>query len=483
MIPGTLSRRLVARFVRGGAAAGRFRRYIVTGLLGSAMIWGLAITYLIAAPKTYTASFTFILPGTGAGASVNLDNIGQASSESSSPYSTPDMSPTENYRQILLADRVLSAAARKVHLPVTAFPTPRIELAQQTKLIIVSVVARRPQLARDEAEALRTAFLTTLDALRSDEIRVRDAAADDSLAGYRASLDQARLRLLNQEIKTGLVSISQYDDMVMAIGHLRDQLRDVEVRLSQTTASIAQLTKVLGTTPEAANQAMLLRADPFFQTEVDQLAKDDAQIASMNGTLGNQDPQLFDLRAQRDSLQALLVARGAELTGRRKSVLRSPDLSPSDERARLFERLIGELADQSALAAMRATLAGQIIDSQQHVVSLAQDAAYLNDLTGAVQVAQAVFSSALARIGTTKADFYTSYPLVQTLEMPTVPIHPSSPVKMLALAGAFAGTFFLTLALVMTWLRTHLLQRILRSGLSTQPLREAGYGTSWGHST
>ncbi len=76
-------------------------------------------------------------------------------------------------------------------------------------------------------------------------------------------------------------------------------------------------------------------------------------------------------------------------------------------------------------------------------------------------------ASGLARIGTNKADFFASYPLVQTLQAPTLPNRPSSPRKLLGLAGALAGTMFLTLALVMIWLRTHLFQKILKNELST----------------
>ena len=100
---------IVQRVVRGGGLGGRFRRYAIAGILGTLAIWILAIAYLVATPKSYTSSFTFVLPGTGAGSSVNLDNLGQASSLSSSAFS-PDVSPTENYRKILLSHRVLAAA-------------------------------------------------------------------------------------------------------------------------------------------------------------------------------------------------------------------------------------------------------------------------------------------------------------------------------------------------------------------------------------
>jgi uncharacterized protein involved in exopolysaccharide biosynthesis len=479
-----IHQRITRRLVGGGAAAGRGRRYVVTGAVGTALIWGMATAYLVLTPKSYTASFTFILPGMGAGSSVNLENLGQASSTSASAYSSPDMSPTENYRKMLLSHRVLAAAAADAGVPEPAFPTPRIELAEQTKLISVAITARRPDLARDRAAALHDAFLRVLDTLRNDEIAERDTTARGTLGAYRTGLEQARVRLIAHQVKTGLVSLEQYNNLVGGTEHLRDQMHDVEVRLAQARAGVQELTHLLGTTPDAANLAMVLRADPFFQTELDELAKDDATIAGLAGTRGDANAHLQDLRAERASIEQRLLARSNELTGiKRAQILKMPDLSLRDERARLFERLVGELADQAALDGMRAKLSAQINDQQQRVIALAQDASKLDDLKRDVQVAEAVFSSALARIGTAKADYFASYPMVQTLEPPTLPERPSSPMKLFAVAGALAATFFLALALVMTWLRTQLLQKLLKSGSSSQPSPVAGFGTSWAPST
>jgi uncharacterized protein involved in exopolysaccharide biosynthesis len=470
------------RIVRGGAATGRGRRYVRTGVIATIAIWTLAISYLLFTPKSYTSNFTFVLPGTGAGSSVNLENLGQASSMSAPAFS-PDLSPTENYRKMLLSHRVLAAAADNAGVPEAAFPTPKIELAEQTKLIVVSVNARRPELALDQAEALRTAFLNTLDGLRTDEFTVRDAASRDMLNADRAGLEQARERLIGHQVKTGLVSLEQYNGIVAAVEHLRDQLRDVEVRLAQARSGVEELTRILGTTPQAANLAMQLRADPFFQTDLDLLAKDEAAIAELSGTHGDANARVQDLRAEQASIEGRLRSRGFELTGeRRADLLKSSDLSLRDERARLFERMVGQLADQEALDGMRTKLASQIDEQQKRVSALAQDASRLDDLKRDVQVAEAVFSSALARVGTSRSDFFASYPLVQTLEAPALPKKASSPSKIVALGGAMAATFFLVLALVMTWLRTHLLQKLVKNDTSLPPSSEAGLGISWARS-
>jgi len=277
-------RRMIDRLVRGGGAKGRARRYVLTGVAGAAAIWILAIAYLVLTPKSYTSSFTLVLPGTGAGASVNIDNLGQASSTSTSAFSSPDMSPTENYRKIMMSHRVLWAAANILNVPEPSLPKPRIELAEQTKLIIVSVAGPTAEIARQRSSAFQKGFLDTLDALRADELAMRDATTSAVLDAYRKSLDQARERLIAHQVKSGLVSLEQYNSIVTSVEHLREQLQDIDARLAQATAGVDSLTHILGTDADAANVAMVLRADPVFQTGLDQMAKDDADIAALTGT-------------------------------------------------------------------------------------------------------------------------------------------------------------------------------------------------------
>jgi uncharacterized protein involved in exopolysaccharide biosynthesis len=97
------------------------------------------------------------------------------------------------------------------------------------------------------------------------------------------------------------------------------------------------------------------------------------------------------------------------------------------------------------------------------VMELAPAASRLDDLRRDMQVAEAVFTSALARIDTNKADFYASFPLVQAFELPDLPRRASSPLPILAVAGGAAATILILASLVLTWLRTALLQKILKS--------------------
>lgn len=63
-----------------GGPKGRGRRYLAVAALGLAFIWGLTTAYIVLTPESFRSHLSLILPGNGVGTSVNLESIGQASS-------------------------------------------------------------------------------------------------------------------------------------------------------------------------------------------------------------------------------------------------------------------------------------------------------------------------------------------------------------------------------------------------------------------
>ncbi len=455
---------LLRRLRDGGPHERRMQRYIISGLVCCVLAWALSLAYLVLTPRSYTSGFVLVLPGTGTGSTLNLPTVGQVTSTSTPAFGGHDLSPTENYRKMLMSNRLIGMAAEAAGETADRFPPPKVELTDQTKLIGIKLTGRSPEQARTRAEAVRLGFLKMLDDLRSDEIVMRDTAYRTMLGGYKEALNESRKRLTDYQASTGLMSLDQYGSIVAGTERLRDMLRDVEAKQANLRAGVQSLTRQLGITPEQASLALVFRSDPLFQALVTQLAKTDAELAALTGTRGQNNDRVVDLQAERGSTVARLIARASELSGtKRQDVLKMRDLSSQDERARLFERLVGQIADTEAMAAMQEQLKTQLVTEQARSMALAPVASRLDDLRRDVQVAEAVFSSALARIDTSKADFYASYPMAQTLEVPDLPAKPSSPLPILAVAGGLAATLLILAALVLTWLRTALLQRILKS--------------------
>jgi uncharacterized protein involved in exopolysaccharide biosynthesis len=437
---------------------------MIAATIGIVLVWMAAGAYLKLSPRAYTSGFVLVLPGTGAGSSLNLESIGSASSTTAPAFSSPDLSPTENYRKILLSHRLLTAAGLEAGEDPDRFPTPKIELADQTKLITVSVTGPSPEVSTGRAEAIRTTFRIVLDSLRQDEISQRDRTFQEILTGYKSRLQDGRQRLIDQQARSGLVSVEQYGTIVATVERLHEQQRDIETKLALGRTTVTELTRLLGVTAEQATTAMILRSDPLFQTLLDSMAKQDTELATLSGVRGETNPRLLDARAERDSVLSKLAERGVFLTGlKRADLLKLRDVSLRDERARLFERLVSQVAETNALGAVQRELATQITNEQQRVMRLANDVSRIENLRRDVQVAEAVFTSALARIDTSKADYFASYPMVQTFEAPLMPVKPSSPLPILAIGGGLGATFLILAALVLSWLRITLFQKILKN--------------------
>jgi len=451
------------RAAYGGKTDSRLSRYLKSAAVGIVLVWGLAIAYLMLSKPAYTSSVVLVLPGTGAGSAVNLESIGSASTTSASAYSSPDLSPTENYRKILLSHRLLTEAAVEAGEDPDRFPLPKVELADQTKLISITVTGRSPAEAMGRAEAIRVVFISVLDHLRQDELHQRDSTLQTTLSDYKDRLQDARLLLIEHQAQTGLVSGEQYKSIVANVERLRQAQHDTEIKLRQGRAAVAELTRLLDTTAEMASGAMVLRSDPVFQALLEMLAKQEADIAALQGIHGGTNPHLIDAQAEHDSVQNKLIARGMQLSGlKRADVQKLRDISLREERATLFGRLVGEVVDTNAQAAVLKEITDQLIAEQQRVLRLAPDASKLENLSRDVQVAEAVFSSALARADTAKADYFSSYPMVQTFEPPLLPTKPSSPMPALAIGGGIGATFLILAALVLSWLRIALLRKILK---------------------
>lgn len=457
-------RTVLERIRYGGNVERRTRRYVATGAIACASVWVLSLGYLALAPKTYTSGFVLVMPGTATGASVNLPTLGQAQSTSSSPFASAELSPTENYRKMLLNNRLIEMASAEAGEAKETFPLPKVELADQTKLISLKVTGRTPEQAAKRADAIRRAFLAMLDTLRIDEIKTREETFRTTLGSYKFAVNEARQRLTDYEAQSGLVSIDQYNSIVAGVEHLRAAKRDTDSRMANLRAGIAELSRQLGISVEQANIAMTLRSDPYVQSLSEQLAKQTTELAVLTSTHGPNAPRVMDLNAEKAAVTGKLIARGIELTGNKQfNAAQARDLNVYDARARLLERLIGAVSDLEALIALSKTLSDQIDAEQERVLRLAPMASRLDDLKRDVQVAEAVFSSALARIDTGKSDFFASYPMVQTLEAPRAPTKPSSPLPILAVGGGVGASFLILAALVLTWSRTVLLQKILKN--------------------
>ena len=446
----------------GLPSVGRYRRYCVAMAGSLALIWVVALAYIAFAPDRYDSQMSLILPGTGVGASMNLETIGQASTNTSSAFSSPSLSPTENYKRLLMSDLVLREAAAMAGEEEGAFPQPSINLIDQTNLIEVRMSAGAPERAKARMESLRAAFNAQLDSLREDEARTREDADAKRIAELEGKVDEAQQRLLDFQGETGLVSLDQFARRITALDRLKASERDRRVRVSEAGSATARLSQTLQISIPQARRAMLLKADPEFQELLRRYAAASGAYSERSGTLGEAHGAIEELAAEKASLKDDLAQRGSLLTGMANDqVIAFAELTATNAREGLFSSLSQRDSDwagnQAALAELNRQIAAQSADTEAQVAQAAKLADLLRDL----RVAEAVFSSALARLDTNKSDPFASYPLVQTLEEPSLPRGKAAPLPLLVIAGALAASIFLIIGFLLLWLRQPIIRKLL----------------------
>ena len=449
----------------GLPSIGRYRRYVLVmaGALGA--VWALSLAYLLLAPVSYKSEFTLILPGSGSGGTMNVESIGQAQNASASAFASPQLSPTENYKQLLTADITLERAGSIAHLPQGKFPHPTIKLVDQTNLIQVQISGKTARAAQANAEALRAAFLAQLDKLRADEADKREQADLRHMAELQAKERAAEARLIEFQARHGLATLDQFNARIAAVTSLKDKERDLRLALRQQGGESRRLSGSLATNRQAANQAWRLRGDPVFQQLAAEFAKSHADAELKSATLGPAHGAMAEANAERGKLQAALLRRGHALTGLSDGdIMEAVDLTVADGRSALMQTMDVADAQAAGTAGALRELRGDIAREQARTPELIQQAQQLADLQRDQRVAAAVFSSALARLDTNKMDPFASYPLVQTLAEPSLPSKRSSPSVLIALGGGFAASLLLLIACGVLWLRQPILTRMLRKG-------------------
>lgn len=451
-------------FLKGGPAQGRFLRYGIVLMSGWIAIAFLAAAFLVLTPKSYSSGFTLILPGAGSGASVNLDSLGQATSNTSSPFGSHSLSPTENYKKLLQSYRLRGKVAEIVGQPLDEIAAPRIKLANQTKLIYASVTADSPDAAKRLADAWLTAFEGELAALRTEEQTLREMAYRDTLTGFEAAVRDTQLKIIAFQSKYNLISVEQFRDLVGQTETLRIELEHAQAELEVAQSEVRRLSGILGVSADQAVDILALLSDETFQTILESQANAMAARSELEDMYGPNHPEVQTSDKVVSGLASGLNARGRLLIGLESfSTLDRSYYASTGERSDLIAGLVEAAVNLAGLKKRRDATRVQLQSTQARVDELAVPATELDGLMRDHQVAETVFASALARIDTNRTDVFASYPLTQTVESPALPDAPASPSKKFIALGTVAGMLFYAIGLALLWIRLPIIRALLKT--------------------
>ena len=443
----------------GGSLLRRGDRAVLVRCLRGAglcvlLSWSFALAYLAITPLKFASRWTLILPGSAQSATMQLDTIGQATSTANSPFGSVSLSPKVVYKEIADSDQVRIAAAKTVGITFAQFGRPRIKLIDETGLMQFEIGANSPELAHRKAVAIIAALDEQLDVLRRDELEKRSAAITLNLKGYKDAVAAARQKITNIQVSSGLVSINQFNESVANLGTTRRKLTDLTGEQGKLREEQARLIARVGIDSANAGLALRLAGDPSLIKMVTDYADANSQYEAETKRLGSENPILINIDKRRQAGLEQLVKRMEELGIANQGVNRTSILmTNASKQAELLQQMVRNEALIDGKAKEIETLTVEKDRLEGEIKRLSSAAAQLEDLKKDHILAEAVYSSALARVDTSKSDIYGAYPILQVLAEPNLPQGHEQPRRLYAFAGGMAGTLFSLIAWGLAWLQ------------------------------
>lgn len=452
--------------VNGSSMSRVHRRhvYIQTITVSLTLIWLIVIAIISFTPNNYVSKWTLILPGPGAGANVNLESVGQASSSSSSPYSNSAIDPRENYKAIADTHTILTAAAKLLDKPPAEIGKPKQKLPSQTGIMQFSIKASTAKLAQDKAWAHYHSLQDLLSHLRSDEVKQRENSIKLGMEGFVSKVGDSHNKILEFQTEAGLISPEQFKESAMTIERLRHNQVNMKARLIGLKARIQLLEEHLSLTTKQAADLLKLKNDQLYRQLLITYAESSAKLAELSGHHGDLHPKITNQQNQQASILNALKKRSQLLLGfKDDNFILMLSADNNNARGLLIQQLLTITTEEEGLQQELNSLSNQIQLWDKKLIDKNDEMAKLSDLQREHQVATAVFTSALAKMDVGKADIYSAYPLVQLLEPPSLPTHPSQLPTLLALIGGVSSTILILIGLSLLWIRKPILRKILTS--------------------
>ncbi len=427
------------------------------------LIWLGALGYMHVAKPSYSAHFKIILPGAGSVSSVNITDIGQATSNASSPFSSSSLSPTVTYKNLIMSSDIIAAAAKLLGTSAQAMPVPKVKLTDETSFILVEMTGSKPEEAHRRAIAIQDAFFSELERLRLDETKKREDSTAENVQKYAAEVEVVRQKINLLQARSGLTSIEQYNMKVSGAEALKTKIAENESALAKIEASEKSLKMSLNIAPEFIFATMKIHADPEFVALADATGKAESDLAEVSGQYGSNHPKVVDAKAKFVGSQQKMIARAAQVTGLSAHKLASKlDFSSAGQRSGLLLQLVNLETEREGLDSQLAVMRVQVARDLRSIGDLSKTVSQLEMLNRDYKLAEAIFTSALGRITTSKTDIFASYPMAQVAESAALPTEPNSPSRISILGGAALASFISLIAFVLGALRRPIIEKFKR---------------------
>jgi len=441
----------------------RFLRspYLILGCISYVLLTLMVFAYLQKKP-VFGSNMALVMPGSGSSSSFQIDNVGQASVQTKSAFAGSSFNPRVNYKEMLKSREVISKAAGIVYIEYEDFGLPKIKLTEQTSIIEVDLSASSGRLVKDKAWALYQALQAHLDELRADEAMRRDQSISKVLGQYRERLNLTRNALVDFQQRALLIDQQQVAELMTNLSDLQMKVLLAKAEMKQNDNFVEQLSFDLGVSPSLAGKAFALQTDTQFRGHLKELDASAQEYSEFRSTWGQNHPKVKASNKRLFSAQNAAFNRSSAVLGDITArELKTLNLEASPDRANLFSQLLGSYATLQGQDAEIKALENSLYRLNDRLKIYDRESKELERLQREHDLAQAVFTSAAARLEASKSDVFASYPVIQLLTAPNEPMQHKSPSFKIAVLGFVAGFLFITTALLIVWQRAYLVSKLL----------------------
>ncbi len=431
----------------------RLSRYAFAGIILNSVIWSLVFATITILPERYESHWTLILPGAGIGGRIDIDNIGSASAIVESGFSSRNLNPKVSYKSIAQSSKVIQRAAQSLDMTVKSFGKPHIKLVDQTSLIFFAMDSDTAKLAQKKSWALYQALQTEIDHLRLDEIRHREQGIQTMLKSLSTKLNQAKNNLLTYQAQNKIVTIEQFNRIPLFIEDMHIELLRLNAQKEQAYEEMMTLHRILGLTSKQASQLLSLQADPLFNKLLESQSKASVTLSEHKNQFGQGHHKVKQYQLAYESTTATIKTRIETLIGKQQHWLDKTALAGNSKRNDLLYDLINKKINYEGFKHKAIQLEQQIISYGSRLQNQTKNVSRLDELEREHQIAEAVFTSAVAKIDTGKSDIFASYPMLQLFMEPTLPKKISGARPLHIYLGGFFGSALSVLILIILWIR------------------------------
>lgn len=440
----------------------RYLRYFLVLAVLYGCLALLVFLYLQKSP-VYRSHMAIVIPGSGSSSSFNIDNVGQANQQTKVAFDGKGYSPLANYKIMLTGRTVLDDVGLKLGINDIDVLKPRVELRNQSSIIDIYSDSSSSPGAKAKNWAIYDSFQKDLQRLRSDEMFRRDQSIKSALDQYRLKVAETRRALVLFQENALVVSKDQMDELVKMLSEVKGVIATKKSLYKNLSSFVSQLGKDLVISPELAGKALIFQSDATLTAYWSELNDSAALIAQYSSKWGAKHPKVLAQKSRYDKAFEMLRKRSAAIVGIEiEQLLLTINVQNSPERAKLFADLMASYAKLQGIEAEIKELEQTQRNYQDKLRIYAREVAELEELEREHNLAEAVFTSAAARLEAGKSDVFASYPVVQLLQQPSQPIKARSPSKKIALIAFVLGFIIISIGVFILWQRHFLIAQVLK---------------------